>query len=94
MAFFVFSGTASSWIFNISASLMVAKRVFTPAILFCLDHVVFTLLGVNIAQLLWDSEPTLFVSRKKCYATCNLHLSGTVAAMPSQNRIHSIAMKM
>ena len=26
VAFSVFSGTASSWIFNISASLMVAKR--------------------------------------------------------------------
>ena len=39
---FVFSGTASSSIFNIFASLMVAKREFTPAILFSLDHVLFT----------------------------------------------------
>ena len=30
VGFFVFSSTASSWIFNISASLMVAKREFTP----------------------------------------------------------------
>ena len=35
VAFFVFSGTA--------ASLMVAKREFTPAILFCLDHALFTM---------------------------------------------------
>ena len=35
VAFFVFSGTASS--------LMVAKRKFTPAILFCLDHALFTM---------------------------------------------------
>ena len=58
MAFFVFSGTASSaWVFNISASLMVAKREFAPAILFCLDHALFTPQGVNNAQLLRDSEP-------------------------------------
>ena len=54
---FVFSSTASSWIFNISTSLKVAKREFTPAILFCLDHALFTPLGVNNAQLLRDSEP-------------------------------------
>ena len=47
---YVFSGTASSWIFSISASLMVAKRQFKPAILFCLDHT------VNNDQLLRDSE--------------------------------------
>ena len=57
MAFFVFSGTASSLIFNISASLMVAKFEFTPAILFCLDHASFTPQGVDNAQLLRDSEP-------------------------------------
>ena len=33
---------ASPWIFNISASLMVAKREFTPAILFCLDRALST----------------------------------------------------
>ena len=42
LAFFVFSGSASSWIVNISASLMVAKREFRPAILFCLGHALFT----------------------------------------------------
>ena len=42
VAFFVFSGTAPSWIFNISASLMVAKCEFTPAILFCLGYTLFT----------------------------------------------------
>ena len=45
---FVFSGTASSWIFNISASLMVAKREFTPAFLFCLDHALFTPQGIML----------------------------------------------
>ena len=36
---------------------MVAKREFTPAILFCLDPALFTPQGVNNAQLLRDSEP-------------------------------------
>ena len=57
VAFFVFSGTASFWIFNISAFLIVAKREVTPAILFCLDHALFTPKGVNNAQLLRDSKP-------------------------------------
>ena len=39
VAFFVFSGTA--------ASLMVTKREFAPAILFCLDHALCTMQGVN-----------------------------------------------
>ena len=48
----VFSGTASSWIFNTSASLMVVKFEFTPAILFSLNHALFISQGVNNAQLL------------------------------------------
>ena len=52
VAFFVFSGTASSWIFNISASLMVEKRDFTPAILICLDHALFTPYRMNNAQII------------------------------------------
>ena len=36
VAFFVFSGTASSFIFKISDSETLAKREFTPAILFLL----------------------------------------------------------
>ena len=39
MALFVFSGTVLSCILNISNSEMTAKREFTSAILFCLDHV-------------------------------------------------------
>ena len=35
VAFFVFSGTASSCIFKIFDSETLAKREFTPAILFC-----------------------------------------------------------
>ena len=57
VTFFVFSGATSSWIFNISASLMVAKREFKLPILFCLDHALFTWYEVNNAQLLRDSEP-------------------------------------
>ena len=64
VAFFVFSSTASSWIFNISTSLMVAKREFTPAILFCLDHALLTPQGVNNAQLLQDM--------KECYMQCGV----------------------
>ena len=43
VAFFVFSGTASSCIFKISDSEILAKREFTPAVLFsfgllCIIH--------------------------------------------------------
>ena len=38
-------------------TLIVGKRKFTPAILFCLDKALFIPKGVNNAQFLRDSEP-------------------------------------
>ena len=44
MALFVFSGTVSSCILNISDSevTVLTKREFTPAIFFCVDHALLT----------------------------------------------------
>ena len=56
MALFVFCSTTSSCILNVSDSEMLAKREFTPTIVFCLDHALFTPRGVNNAQLLRDGE--------------------------------------
>ena len=56
LALIVFSGRASSFILRISNSEMLAKREFKLAILFCLDHALFTPSGVNNAQLLRHSE--------------------------------------
>ena len=39
----------------------ISNRKFTPTILFCLHHSLFTLQGVNNAQLLRDGEPITFL---------------------------------
>ena len=90
VAFFVFSGTASSWIFNISATLIVAKRKFTPAILLCLDHALFTPLGVNNAQLLRDSEPIRLLETPRSLSEYILII---IIVFSKQHVIHCVRLR-
>ena len=57
VAFFVFSGSASSCISNISDSQTLAKREFTPAILFLFDLRIIHSVGGKKCSLARDSEP-------------------------------------